>query len=136
MGSRTYETALRFESRGLGWAYGDKPVFVLTSRDLPRTRATVEYYPGNLVKLVNQRLRPQFRSIGFSGGAALAGECIRLGLAGEIQYSVLPVWLGEGIPFFGMLDRDAALHLAEVKTCRSGRVDLRYEVRRTPVVHP
>src|SRR5512147_1304330 len=38
MGSRTYETALRFESRGLGWAYGDKPTFVLTSRELPRVR--------------------------------------------------------------------------------------------------
>jgi hypothetical protein len=38
MGSRTYETALRFEAKGLGWAYGDKPVFVLTSRNLPRTR--------------------------------------------------------------------------------------------------
>ena len=38
MGSRTYETALRFESQGLVWAYGDKPTFVLTSRELPRTR--------------------------------------------------------------------------------------------------
>ncbi len=25
MGSRTYETALSFEARGLGWSYGDKP---------------------------------------------------------------------------------------------------------------
>src|SRR5690606_8625330 len=30
MGSRTYETALDFEARGLGWAYGDTPTFVLT----------------------------------------------------------------------------------------------------------
>jgi dihydrofolate reductase len=36
MGSRTYETALNFESKGLGWSYGDKPIFVLTSRDLPK----------------------------------------------------------------------------------------------------
>ena len=28
MGSRTYETALNFEAKGLGWSYGDKPVFV------------------------------------------------------------------------------------------------------------
>ncbi len=34
MGSRTYETALNFEAKGLGWAYGDKPIFVLTSREL------------------------------------------------------------------------------------------------------
>src|SRR5262252_3277779 len=40
MGSRTYETALKFESQGFGWAYGDTPTFVLTSRQLPRTRDT------------------------------------------------------------------------------------------------
>src|SRR5207245_1114712 len=42
MGSRTYETALSFEAKGFGWAYGDKPTFVLTSRELPRTQNTVE----------------------------------------------------------------------------------------------
>jgi dihydrofolate reductase len=41
MGSRTYETALSFEAKGFGWSYGDKPTFVLTSRDLPRTRAAL-----------------------------------------------------------------------------------------------
>ena len=40
MGSRTYETALRFEAQGLGWSYGDKSTFVLTSRELPRILAT------------------------------------------------------------------------------------------------
>ena len=30
MGSRTYETALSFEAKGLGWSYGDKPTFVPT----------------------------------------------------------------------------------------------------------
>src|SRR4051812_4170231 len=34
MGSRTYETALNFEAKGLGWSYGDKPTFVLTTRQL------------------------------------------------------------------------------------------------------
>src|SRR6188472_503003 len=38
MGSRTYETALSFEAKGLGWAYGDKPTFVLTRRQLARKR--------------------------------------------------------------------------------------------------
>ena len=37
MGSRTYETALSFEEKGLGWAYGDKPTVVLTRRNLPKT---------------------------------------------------------------------------------------------------
>jgi dihydrofolate reductase len=53
MGSRTYETALNFEAKGSGWAYGDKPVFVLTSRELPRSRDTIEFYSGDLAQFVN-----------------------------------------------------------------------------------
>jgi dihydrofolate reductase len=130
MGSRTYETALNFEAKGFGWAYGDKPVFVLTRRELPRTRDTVELYSGDLTQLVTERLRPTFRSIWFVGGSAVCAECLRLGLADEVRYSILPILIGEGIPFFEKLDQDVALHLAEVKAYKSGMVELRYEVRR------
>ena len=129
MGSRTYETALRFEAEGLGWPYGDKPTFVLTSRQLPRTRDTVEFYSGDLAKFVNGHLRPTFRSIWFVGGGAVSAECLRLGLADEVRYSILPILIGDGVPFFDKLARDIALHLAEVKAYRSGTVELLYEVR-------
>ena len=129
MGSRTYETALNFEAKGFGWAYGDKPVFVLTHRELPRTRDSVEFYSGDLVQFVNERLRPAFRIIWFVGGGAVSGECLRLGLADEVSYSILPILIGEGIAFFDKLDGDVALHLAEVKAYKSGTVALRYEVR-------
>src|SRR5215470_11847958 len=115
MGSRTYETALRFESQGFGWAYGDKPTFVLTSRDLPRIRDTVQFHSGDLAQFVNERLRRTFRSIWFVGGGAVSGECLRLGLADDIRYWVLPILIGDGIRFFEKLDKDVALHLAEVK---------------------
>ncbi|MEZ5966930.1 MAG: dihydrofolate reductase family protein [Planctomycetota bacterium] len=130
MGSRTYETALGFEAKGLGWAYGDKPTFVLTTRDLPWTRASVEFYSGDLARLVEDRLRPRFRRIWFAGGGAVAGECLRLGLADEISYSILPILIGDGISFFDRLDSDVALHLAEVKAYANGMVELRYEVKR------
>src|SRR5438477_7741188 len=68
MGSRTYETALDFEAKGFGWSYGDKPTFVLTRRELRRVRETVEFYSGDLARLVNERLRPAYRSIWFVGG--------------------------------------------------------------------
>ncbi len=129
MGSRTYETALSFEAKGLGWPYGDKPTFVLTGRELPRTRNSVEFYSGDLAPLVNGRLRPVFRTIWFVGGSAVSAECLRLGLADEIRYSILPILIGDGIPFFAKLGRDTALHLAGVKACKSGMVELRYEVR-------
>jgi dihydrofolate reductase len=129
MGSRTYETALSFEAKGLGWSYGDKPTFVLTSRNLPRTRDAVEFYSGDLARFVNERLRPAFGSIWFVGGGAVSGECLRLGLADEIRYSILPILIGEGITFFEKLGGDVPLHLAEVKAYQSGIVELRYEVR-------
>jgi dihydrofolate reductase len=130
MGSRTYETALRFDTQGLGWAYGEKPVFVLTTRKLPRRRDTVQFHSGDLARFVNDTLRPRFRSIWFVGGGAVSGECLRLGLADEIRYSILPILIGNGIAFFEKLGRDVALHLAEVKAYRNGMVELRYEVPR------
>ena len=130
MGSRTYETALDFEAKGFGWAYGDKPTFVLTSRALRKTRETVEFYSGDLAALLNERLKPNFRSIWFVGGGEVSGECLRRGLADEVRYSIMPVVIGDGISFFKGLDKDIALHLVEVKAYDTGMVALRYEVRK------
>jgi dihydrofolate reductase len=129
MGSRTYQTAFRFEAQGFAWPYGDKPTFVLTSRDLPRTRDTVEFHSGDLAQFVNGRLRPRFRTIWFVGGGVVSAECLRLGLADEVRYSILPILIGDGKPFFDKLDRDIVLHLAEVKAYQNGMVELRYEVQ-------
>jgi dihydrofolate reductase len=129
MGSRTYETALRFEAQGMGWSYSDKPTFVLTSRELPRTRDTVEFHSGDLAEFVRLSLRPKFRTIWFVGGGFVSAECLRLGLANEVRYSIVPILIGEGIAFFGKPGRDVPLHLAEVKAYKSGMVGLRYEVR-------
>ena len=130
MGSRTYETALGFEARGFGWSYGDKPTFVLTSRKLAKTRDTVEFYSGDLARLVNERLKPAFRSIWFVGGGVVSGECLRLGLADEVRYSIMPILIGDGISFFAGLDKDIPLHLVEVTAYESGMVALRHEVRK------
>lgn len=130
MGSRTYETALRFEAQGAGWAYGDKPVFVLTTRNFPPGRNTVTFHSGDLASFVNGHLRPRFRSIWVVGGATVCGDCLRLGLVDEVRYSILPVLIGDGLSFFDRLDEDVALHLLEAQAYTSGMVALRYEVRR------
>lgn len=130
MGSRTYETALDFEAKGLGWSYGDTPTFVLTHRALRKTRSTVEFYAGDLGRLVDERLKPAFGSIWFVGGGEVSGECLRRGLADEVRYSIVPVLIGDGRPFFDRLDKDVALHLLEATAYKSGMVALRYEVRK------
>ncbi len=133
MGSRTYETALAFADTGMSWAYGETPTFVLTRRALRKVRETIEFYSGDLQRLVDERLKPNFRNIWFVGGGAVSGECLRRGLADEIRYSILPILIGDGISFFEGLDQDVALHLCEARAYQSGMVALRYDVQRGSV---
>jgi dihydrofolate reductase len=95
MGSRTYEAAIGFEARGLGWAYGDKPTFVLTTRDLPRTRESVEFYVGDLARLVNDRLRPGFGHVWIAGGGARNSSGTVSALLTELLAgaSFMPPWI-------------------------------------------
>ncbi|HYC76356.1 MAG TPA: dihydrofolate reductase family protein [Planctomycetota bacterium] len=129
MGSRTYEVALAFEAQGLGWPYGDKPTFVLTTRALPRRRPTVEFLSGALAAVLRDRLRPKFPSIWVVGGPTVVGEFLRQGLVDEVRLSILPILIGDGLPFFRGLEDDVSLHLAATTAYTTGMIELRYEVR-------
>ncbi|HEX7021083.1 MAG TPA: dihydrofolate reductase family protein, partial [Gemmatimonadaceae bacterium] len=93
-------------------------------------RNSVEFYSGDLARLVGDRLKPRFRSIWFVGGGAVSAECLRLRLADEVRYSILPVVIGDGISFFQGFDADVPLHLLEATPYKNGMVALRYEVRK------
>jgi dihydrofolate reductase len=128
MGSRTYELALKL-SKSYGWAYGDTPTIVVTSRSLPKERESIEFYSGDLNKLVNERLIPNYSNVWLAGGAILAREFIRLELADEIRVSVLPIILGDGLLFFDHIGQEQALHLKDAKAYKNGMVELCYEVK-------
>src|SRR5205814_10582590 len=97
--------------------------------DLQRTVATVGSCSGDRAQFVNGHLRSTFVTIWSVGARVVSGECLRLRLADEVRYSMLPILMGNGISFFETLDRDIALHLAEIKAYKSGMVELCYEVR-------
>ena len=123
MGSRTYELALK-----LGWPYGDVPVVVVTHRDLPVERKSVEFYSGELSTLVNHRLKPKYQSIWMVGGPMLARDFIRLNLVDDIRITMVPVILGGGMPFFNHIDGEHTLHLKDVTAYKNGMVELWYEL--------
>ncbi|HTF31112.1 MAG TPA: dihydrofolate reductase family protein [Flavitalea sp.] len=129
MGSRTYEHALEL-SKSYGWAYGDTPTIVVTNRILPVDRQNIEFYSGDLNKLVDERLRPSYKNVWLAGGAVLAKDFIRLKLADEIRLSVMPVILGGGTPFFDHIGQEQALHLKDVIAYKNGMVELCYEIRK------
>lgn len=127
MGSRTYEHALEL-SRDYGWVYGDVPAIVVTSRDLPVERATVELYSGDLITLVNERLKPRFNNVWMVGGPTLAAEFLRQKLADEIRQPILPILLGDGIPFYKNLTTEHRLNLKNTTAHKNAMVELHYEI--------
>lgn len=129
MGSRTYELALEL-SKSYGWAYGDVPTIVLSHRNLPVERSNVEIYSGDLNKLVNERLKPNYRNVWLVGGARLAKDFIRENLADEIRQSILPIILGDGTPFFDQVRKEQALHLKDVTAYKNGMIELCYEIKK------
>jgi len=129
MGARTYEHALEL-SRSYGWVYGDIPTIVVTGRNLPNDRTNIEFYSGDLNKLVNERLKPNYKNVWLVGGAMLVKDFIRLKLADEIRLSVMPIILGDGTLFFDHIGQEQALHLKDVTAYKSGMVELWYEIRK------
>lgn len=129
MGSRTYEHALEL-SKSYGWAYGDKPTIVVTKRNLPIERQNIEFYSGDLNKLVNERLTPKYKNVWVVGGSMLTKEFLRLQLADEIRVSILPIILGDGLLFFDHIGQEQTLHLKNATAYKNGMVELCYEIKK------
>ena len=129
MGARTYEHALEL-SKSYGWVYGDVPTIVVTHRNLPADRKNIRIYSGDLNKLVNEQLKPNYKNVWLVGGAMLAKDFLRLKLADEIRLSVLPIILGDGTLFLDHIGYEQALHLKNVTGYKSGMVELWYEIRK------
>jgi dihydrofolate reductase len=121
MGSRTYEHALE-----LGWPYGDTPAVVVTSREWPRTKKSVEFYSGDLRTLVDVKLASRYRNIWLVGGAMLCQRFLELGLVDEILLTIAPVLLGEGLRLFDGSLREERWELKNVVAYKNGFVELSY----------
>ena len=123
MGSRTYEHALE-----LGWPYGDTPVVVVTNRAWPpeSTKKTVEFYSGNLKKLVDEKLAPRYRNIWLVGGATLCQHFLELGLVDEIRLTIAPVLLGQGLRLFADSPPANKWNLKSAAAYKNGFVELSY----------
>ena len=125
LGSRTYEHALQ-----LGWPYGDTPTVVVTNRELPSTRKSVEFYSGDLKRLVDEILAPRYGNIWLVGGAMLCRRFLSLGLVDEIRLTIAPVLLGEGLRLFGGPPTEKRWSLKNVIAYRNGFVELSYSTAR------
>ena len=129
VGRRTYEAAMQM---------GDAPwgkkmrvyVFSRTLRpeDHPRATVVADDAAGVVAAL---RAEPGDGEIWLFGGGELFRSLLSAGLVDEVEVTVAPVLLGEGVPLLPGGPR-APLSLTRTHTYPSGMVSLIYSVQRAP----
>jgi dihydrofolate reductase len=125
IGRNTFETVLTFDS----WPYGEKPVFVLSSRPIPPAPvgAVVEWMSGAPSEIVSQLAARGIGHIYVDGGITIQ-RFLRAGLIQRLIITRIPVLIGAGIPLFGATERDIALKHIATRQYTSGLVQSEYEV--------
>jgi dihydrofolate reductase len=125
IGRNTFDVVLGFDP----WPYGDKPVFVLSARDLPPlpAGAVVKRLTGEPRNITSQLAALGFGHIYVDGGITIQ-RFLDAGLVQRIVVTRVPVLIGAGIPLFGPLRKD--IHLIHVGTRHfsSGLVQSEYAV--------
>ena len=125
IGRKTFETVLGFD----GWAYGKKPVFVLSSRPIATAPAgaVVERMSGAPTEIVSQLEARGIGHIYVDGGITIQ-RFLQAGLINRLIITRVPVLIGTGIPLFGPLPRDIPLTHVATRQYASGLVQSEYLV--------
>jgi dihydrofolate reductase len=125
IGRKTYETVLGFD----GWPYGDKPVFVLSTRDLAPhpANAIVEHVKGSPADVLSALAGRGIRHVYVDGGMTIQGF-LNAGLVQRLIITRVPVLIGTGISLFGPVTRDIPLKHVATMHYPSGLVQSEYEV--------
>jgi dihydrofolate reductase len=125
IGRRSFEKVLTFDQ----WPYGEKPVFVLSSRQLAPapTGAVVERMSGTPTDVVSQLAARGVRHIYVDGGITIQ-RFLQAGLIQRLVITRIPVLLGAGIPLFGSLRQDIVLRHVGTRQYASGMVQSEYLV--------
>ncbi len=125
IGRNTYETVLGFG----GWAYGKKPVFVLSTRPLAPAppEAIVEQMSGDPAEIVVQLTARGIGHIYVDGGITIQGF-LRASLIQRLIVTRVPILIGSGIPLFGALPGDILLKHVATRQYTGGLVQSEYSL--------
>jgi dihydrofolate reductase len=125
IGRKTLETVLAFDS----WPYGQKPVFVLSTRALPTVPpgAAVERQSGPPAAILAHVGARGIRHVYVDGGITIQ-RFLQAGLIQRLIITRIPVLLGSGIPLFGPVEHDILLRHVATRQFASGLVQSEYAV--------
>jgi dihydrofolate reductase len=125
MGRRTYDTVRAFGA----WPYGDLPCLVLTHRQLEPATPTIRACSGEPSAVVDRLRGEGLEHAWLVGGASVAGEFFRTGLVDDLIITLVPIFLGRGIPLLAdTAEPSRKLHLVETTRWANDLVTLHYRL--------
>jgi dihydrofolate reductase len=123
LGRKTYEVSLqlgeKFDSNVRYYVFSKQP-------PPPSLPPRVEFVAGNVVAFAKQLQEEPGKNIWLMGGGEIIASFLDKGLIDEFIISVVPVFIGEGIPLIAPRHRDVELTLNSVQQFPDGVVQLHY----------
>ncbi|HEY6119718.1 MAG TPA: dihydrofolate reductase family protein [Pyrinomonadaceae bacterium] len=130
IGRKTYEASLR-----LGAKFGSKDRTIVFSRN-PRPEdapPTVEFTDEAIGVFVNRLRESRGKNIWLMGGGEIIASFLDAQAIDEFVISVLPIFIGDGIPLIARRHRHVPLLLRSTETFEDGVVQLRYAVEKEEI---
>jgi dihydrofolate reductase len=125
MGSSTYEFIL-----GHDWPYGDRPTWVLTSRELSAAKgADIRFHDGSVADIHAEMLAAAGEGdLWVVGGGPVASDLVDAGLLDELHLTIVPVVLGSGKPLFSR-PIERGMTLLGSRPFANGMIELRFTLQ-------
>ena len=125
LGRKTYEISLK-----MGATFDAKsPTYVFSRRPSPkRLPDGVEFVRGGIAAFANRLKREKGKNIWMIGGAGIISSFLDAGAIDEFVVSIVPVFIGKGIPLIAPRHRHVRLTLRSMKRFADGVVQVHYAV--------
>ena len=124
LGRKTYEAGLR-----LGAKFDPKNPTLVFSRHPPAdVPSGVRFVSEDVAPFVSRLREQPGKNVWLMGGGDLIGSFLDANAIDEFVVSVVPVFLGDGIPLVARRGRPIPLELQSVERFEDGVVQLRYRV--------
>lgn len=127
LGRKTFDRSLE-----LGARFTEKSAhYVFSQRPPPTSVPPGVHFVSEPIREFADRLRAQpGKDIWMMGGGGIIGAFVDEGAIDEFIITVVPVFIGEGIPLLAARHRHVALALRDVRQFPDGVVQLHYDVQR------
>jgi dihydrofolate reductase len=122
MGRKTYDKVLAF---GIPFPHADKRTYIITHQDI-MPMDNIIFYNKDIRTLISQLKTESGENIFVDGGAEVVNTLMKDDLIDEYIISIVPVFLGKGIPLFQPIRPEVKLKLTGSRPYEKGLVQLHY----------